>query len=78
MVRDFRRLLQLLTRDLEAGRAVLRSVVKDVTLRPVGQEIEITIQGTLQGILTAEGIVPVSGQTREIVLCGNRGSGGRI
>jgi hypothetical protein len=68
-IRDTRALLKLLKRDVEAGRAVLRSLVENVTLRPVGEDVEVTIMGTLgnvlSGWLTAEGVIPFSDQTRK-------------
>lgn len=78
VIRDTRSLVTLLKRDLDAGRAVLRSLLEGVILRPVDDAIEVEIQGTLRGLLTADGVVPFSESTdptREVVLCGNLGAG---
>lgn len=85
-LRNTRALVKLLYRDLDAGRAALKSLIEGVTVRPVDGGVEVTIRGTLgnvlSGWLTADVVIPFSGQkhespdeTREIVVCGKRGAG---
>jgi len=50
-----------------------------VVLRPIGDEIEVEIQGTLKGLLTADGVVRFSefaDSTPEMAVCGNVVPGG--
>jgi hypothetical protein len=86
IIPDIRAVLRLLKRDVEAGRAVLGSLLEDVTLHPVGEDVEVTNKGTLGNVLSgrlmADGVIPSWNQTRrtpdhtrEMVPCGNRGAG---
>lgn len=74
VIRDTRSLVRLLYRDLDASRAVLKTLLEEIRLYPIKGGVELRIRGIFAN-LVKEQAAPSSADGTAV---GSRGSAGRI